>query len=86
MRKYHQILATDATIQFKTDNQGLFIYSITTMANEPEVLIDKINFDLHHSDDNVGNIRTEYEQKFADKGQPIYLLKSHFKEEKNERI
>ena len=30
--------------------------------------------DLHNSDENEHNVETEYEHKFASKGQPIYKL------------
>ena len=39
---------------------------------------DGVWLDLHHSDENENNVETEYEQKFAAKGQPIYKLKAHF--------
>ena len=34
--------------------------------------------DLHHSEKNEGNVMTEYEKNFSDKGQPIYSAHVRF--------
>ena len=39
---------------------------------------DGVWLDLHNSEENEHNVETEYEQKFAAKGQPIYKLTAHF--------
>ena len=44
------------------------------------MVLDQVYLDLHQSDF-VGNIMTEYEEKFSAKGQPIYRVHAHFPKE-----
>ena len=75
LERYHQILAPEGQIAFKTDNRGLFDFSVEEIENTDIWKIDAITYDLHHdSAMNVGNIMTEYEEKFSSKGNPIYKL------------
>ena len=68
---YEQVLAADGIIQFKTDNRDLFDYSVEVV-NESDIWqIEEITYDLHHSDQLEGNVMTEYERKFTEKGNPI---------------
>ena len=76
LRTYRHVLDTDGDIEFKTDNRGLFEYTLVTMNNFP-LKFDYVSLDLHHSPEDVDNIETEYEQKFSPKG-PIYKLVAHF--------
>ena len=62
----------------KTDNMGLFEFSLESM-NNYGMIFDGVWLDLHHSEENEHNVETEYEQKFAAKGQPIYKLIANFK-------
>ncbi|WP_159723390.1 tRNA (guanosine(46)-N7)-methyltransferase TrmB [Enterococcus sp. CSURQ0835] len=72
------ILRPNGEIHFKTDNQGLFEYSLASFSQYGMVL-KKVWLDLHHSD-YEGNIMTEYEEKFSGKGQPIYRVEAQFKQ------
>lgn len=76
---YQQVLKSEGKIQFKTDNRGLFEYSLASF-NNFGLVFDEVWLDLHHSDGNEGNVQTEYEEKFSQKG-PIYKLVAHFKAE-----
>ena len=74
MTVYDQILAADGTVEFKTDNKGLFDYSLEAIP-EAGWTITAHTFDLHH--DPVmcaGNVMTEYEEKFSSMGNPICKL------------
>ena len=74
MAVYDQILAADGTVEFKTDNKGLFDYSLEAIP-EAGWTITAHTFDLHH--DPVmcaGNVMTEYEEKFSSMGNPICKL------------
>ena len=75
---YQQILQDQGTIELKTDNMGLFEFSLESM-NNYGMIFDGVWLDLHHSEENEHNVETEYEQKFAAKGQPIYKLIANFK-------
>ncbi len=71
---YDKVLKPDGSIEFKTDNKGLFDYSLETLPSCGWEL-SVVSYDLHHDTSlNAGNIMTEYEEKFAGKGNPIYKL------------
>ena len=74
MAVYDKILAADGMVEFKTDNKGLFDYSLEAIP-EAGWTITAHTFDLHH--DPVmcaGNVMTEYEEKFSSMGNPICKL------------
>lgn len=73
MKIYGQILAKDGTLEFKTDNQGLFAYSLLSIP-ESGWKIAAYTKDLHHSPMAEGNVMTEYETKFSSLGNPICKL------------
>ena len=75
---YKQILPENGEIHFKTDNRGLFEYSLASFSQYGMVL-NKVWLDLHASD-YEGNIMTEYERKFSEKGQVIYRVEAQFKD------
>lgn len=74
MKIYDLILKPDGIIEFKTDNKGLFDYSVETIPQCGWTLT-AVSYDLHHDAAmNEGNVMTEYEEKFSAKGNPIYKL------------
>src|SRR5690606_27360518 len=70
LEKYKKILKDDGKIILKTDNRGLFEYSITSFS-QFGLIIEEVSLDLHALEDPT-NVQTEYEEKFSKKGQPIY--------------
>ncbi len=71
---YMNLLRDGGTINFKTDNVGLFDFSleeIEAMGLTPDV----ITRDLHSSEWNEGNIMTEYEKNFSEQGMKINMLR-----------
>lgn len=71
---YKSLLCSDGFIAQKTDNQGLFEFSLESFSQNGFALYN-VSLDLHKSDFD-GNIVTEYEQKFAEQGMPIYRLEA----------
>ena len=74
MKLYDKILRPDGIIEFKTDNEGLFDYSLESI---PECgwELAAVTRDLHGDPElSKGNVMTEYEEKFSKKGNPIYKL------------
>ncbi|MBR1397279.1 MAG: tRNA (guanosine(46)-N7)-methyltransferase TrmB [Selenomonadaceae bacterium] len=67
--KYRRILVPNGEIHFKTDNRGLFDFSLEQfeLAN---LNVSDITYDLH-ADNLAGNVETEYEKKFSSLGVPI---------------
>ena len=74
LKKYDIIFSSDKCINFKTDNKGLFEYSIVSLSNYGYKIVD-ISLDLHKRDD-IFNVVTEYEDKFSRKGVNICYLKA----------
>lgn len=74
LERYDQVLAPSGNLEFKTDNRGLFDFSLEE-AKEANWNIDACTYDLHHDAAlNEGNIMTEYEEKFSAKGNPIHKM------------
>lgn len=65
---YEKISKGDVHIIQKTDNKGLFAYSLE-MFNNYGYRFNKISLDLTNSD--IPNVRSEYENKFISLGQTI---------------
>ena len=70
LAEYKKVLKENGRIEFKTDNRGLFEYSLVSMQNFGLKFIE-VYLDLHTAD--VFNIETEYEKKFSPFG-PIYKI------------
>ncbi|MGM9985733.1 MAG: tRNA (guanosine(46)-N7)-methyltransferase TrmB [Bacillaceae bacterium] len=77
LARYEKLLKKDGEIHFKTDNQGLFEYSLMSFSRYGLEILD-LSLDLHNSAFE-GNIMTEYEQKFSSKGFRIYRVEAKFK-------
>lgn len=73
---YENILVDNGEIHFKTDNQGLFEFSLRSFS-EYGMLLKYVSLDLHNSS-YEGNIMTEYEEKFSSKGFRIYRCEVQF--------
>ena len=73
MSVYDKILAPQGVVEFKTDNRGLFEYSLESIPDAGWE-ITEYTFDLHNSPMAEGNVMTEYEMKFASEGKPICKL------------
>jgi tRNA (guanine-N7-)-methyltransferase len=80
LKIYEDILVDGGEVHFKTDNQGLFEYSLTSFS-EYGLLLTYVSLDLHKSD-YEGNIMTEYEEKFSAKGQRIYRSEARYQNKK----
>ena len=70
---YDSIFKKDKRIVQKTDNVGLFEYSIVSLSNYGYVIKD-ISLDLHNT--SKENVMTEYEKKFSSQGIKINYLEA----------
>lgn len=75
---YKKILVSGGIITQKTDSLDFFEYSIESFKNNGFEVTSIIR-DLHNSGFE-GNIVTEYEQKFAQQGLPLYRLEAKLKD------
>jgi len=76
LKLYEHVLIDNGEIHFKTDNRGLFEFSLMSLTDYG-MKLNLVSLDLHN-DDVEDNIMTEYEEKFSSKGQPIYRLEAQF--------
>lgn len=74
LAQYDKVLAKEGVVEFKTDNRGLFEFSLEQVEEAGWKLLGS-TFDLHHDAEmNVGNVMTEYEEKFSSMGNPIHKM------------
>ncbi|MEN2283445.1 tRNA (guanosine(46)-N7)-methyltransferase TrmB [Algoriphagus sp. SE2] len=79
---YKPLIKKDGIIHFKTDNTGLFNYSLELFQNREDIDLLGFTHDFYLSewkDDHLG-IQTRYEKMFSEKGEKIKYLRFKFKE------
>ena len=69
--RYNTFLQKDGYVQFKTDNDDLFQFSLE-QAELAGWQATEVHWDFHHSEYVHGNVMTEYEEKFSSMGNPIH--------------
>ena len=79
LEKYQTVLKKGGILRFKTDNVGLFDFSLEEFEAMGLPMTD-LTRDLHNSPLKEGNIMTEYERAWSEKGFPIHAVTVHFKE------
>ncbi len=70
---YMSLLKDGGILRFKTDNVGLFDFSVEQV-EEVGLPLNKLTRDLHASEWNEGNVVTEYEAAFSSQGVKINML------------
>ena len=70
---YTYLLKDGGKITFKTDNDGLFDFSLEEIG-AVGLTLDKCTRDLHASEWGEGNVMTEYERAFSSQGVKINML------------
>ena len=75
LARYEAILNGNKTIVQKTDNQGLFEYSLMSYAKYG-FAFNRLSLDLTNSVYEEENVHTEYEDKFIKKGNRIYMVEA----------
>lgn len=74
---YRVVMKPNSEVHFKTDNQGLFEYSLHSFSAYGMTL-NEVSLDLHRSQ-MEDNVMTEYEEKFSAKGSRIYRCEAQFR-------
>ena len=69
--RYNTFLQKDGYVQFKTDNDDLFQFSLE-QAELAGWQATEVHWDFHNSEYVQGNVMTEYEEKFSGMGNPIH--------------
>lgn len=81
LEMYKPLLKAGGTVHFKTDNTGLFDYSLELFQSKEDINLIGFTHDFYQSewkDDHFG-IQTRYEKMFSEKGEKIKYLKFQFK-------
>ena len=73
LKVYQRILIKGGKLIFKTDNDGLFEFSIEELKKNGWDIVNLVR-DLHNSEFTKENITTEYEDYFSSKGIKIKML------------
>ncbi|GHU52507.1 tRNA (guanine-N(7)-)-methyltransferase [Bacilli bacterium] len=72
---YHQLLEKNGLIEFKTDNDSLYEYSLNIFNKSTLFTISYNTTDLYKDmNELANNIPTEYEKKFVNAGKNIYKI------------
>ncbi|MBR3932605.1 MAG: tRNA (guanosine(46)-N7)-methyltransferase TrmB [Clostridia bacterium] len=74
---WEKLLKENGEIHFKTDNKALFEFSLNSFSDY-DMKLKNITLDLHNSSFE-GNVMTEYEKLFSEKGQPIYRCEAMYR-------
>jgi len=80
LERYKKIIKPDTIINFKTDDDGLFQFTLETLEHQ-KIKPLQVILDVHHSDEAdeyLKNIKTYYEKLFSGRGRTIKFLKFKF--------
>ena len=78
LKIYDQIFKKDKHIILKTDNKGLFAYSLESLS-QYWYIFDTVSLDLHNDEKCIPNIMTDFEKQYFKERRPIYYLDAYFK-------
>jgi tRNA (guanine-N7-)-methyltransferase len=72
---YHELLIGGKLVEFKTDNQGLYEYSLESLKSSKHFNITYKTENLYLDKNEIlNNVQTEYEKKFIALNEPIYKI------------
>lgn len=77
LKLYDKVFKKHKHIVMKTDNKGLFAYSLETLSKYWYVF-DRVSLDLHNDENPVKNVMTNYEKQYEKEGRPIYFVDAKF--------
>ena len=78
LKLYDKIFKKDKHIILKTDNKGLFAYSLESLSNY-WYSFNTVSLDLHHDERMIKNIMTDWEKQCEKEKKPIYYVDATFK-------
>ena len=79
LKKYDKVFKKQKHIILKTDNKGFFAYSLETLSNY-WYTFKKVSLDLHHDENPIPNVMTNYEKQYFKEGRPIYYVDAKFED------
>lgn len=78
LKLYDRIFKKNKHIILKTDNKGLFAYSLESLS-QYWYTFNRVSLDLHHDENKIDNIMTDFEKQYEKEGRPIYYVDAEFK-------
>lgn len=82
LETYKKLLKPGGFVRLKTDNTGLFQYTLEELQLRNDIIDLQYTFDIYSSElrPECFDIRTRYEEEFASKGETIKYLRFRFKQ------
>ena len=77
LKIYDKIFKKNKHIILKTDNKGFFAFSVESLSKY-WYYFDRVSLDLHHEENPIPNIMTDFEKRYVEEGRPIYYLDARF--------
>jgi len=78
LKLYDKIFKKNKHIILKTDNKGLFAYSLETLS-QYWYSFQRVSLDLHNDENKIDNIMTDFEKQYFKEKRPIYYVDAIFK-------
>lgn len=77
LRIYDRIFKKNKHIILKTDNKGYFAHSLEYLS-QYWYSFERVSLDLHHDEDPIENVLTNYEKQYIKENRPIYYVDARF--------
>jgi len=78
LKLYDKIFKKNKHIILKTDNKGLFSYSLESLS-QYWYSFERVSLDLHHDENKIENVMTDFEKQYFKENRPIYYVDAFFK-------
>ncbi len=79
LRLYDKIFQKNKHIILKTDNKKLFAYSLETLS-QYWYSFERVSLDLHHDEEPIENVMTDFEKVYYKEGRPIYYVDARYED------
>ena len=78
LKLYDKIFKKNKHIILKTDNKGLFAYSLESLS-QYWYSFERVSLDLHNDENKIENVMTDFERQYFKEKRPIYYVDAVFK-------
>jgi len=78
LKLYDKIFKKNKHIILKTDNKGLFAYSLESLS-QYWYSFQRVSLNLHYDENKIENIMTDFEKQYFKEKRPIYYVDAIFK-------
>lgn len=79
LRLFDKVFKKHKHVILKTDNKGFFAYSLETLS-QYWYSFERVSLDLHHDENPIDNVMTNYEKQYYKEGGPIYYVDAVYKD------